>query len=116
VATDVREFLESYDLYTRFQPHKSVWWNGDWPQVVEVLCRACGAKRSHRVWPSKVAGFTLEWGVYMLHGACEHCGTDGVIFWVEVNQREGWMQKAGQLPALPEASARKRSLQPAGSA
>jgi len=22
-----------------------------------------------------------------------------VMFWVEVNQGEGWMQKAGQLPA-----------------
>ena len=35
----------------------------------------------------------------MINGTCEHCGNDGVMFWVEVNQREGWMRKAGQLPA-----------------
>jgi hypothetical protein len=99
MARNVREFLETYDLYTRFHPHDGAWWDGDWPDVVQAQCRLCGEPRPHRMWPTRVAGFTLEWGVYMIHGACEFCGNDSLIFWVEVNQREGWMRKAGQLPA-----------------
>jgi len=38
-------------------------------------------------------------GVYMLAGTCEDCGSSGLLFWVELNEREGWIQKAGQLPA-----------------
>jgi hypothetical protein len=46
-----------------------------------------------------VAGLGREWGVYMLSGTCQNCGTNGLLYWVEVNEREGWIQKAGQLPA-----------------
>ncbi len=37
----------------------------------------------------------------MLTGTCEECCTDRVLFWIEVNPREGWMEKAGQIPAPP---------------
>ena len=104
-ATTLTEFLEPYGLYQRFSPGKSVGISGDWPTLVDVRCETCGDKRFHRIWPSKVAGFTLEWGVYMIHGTCDCCGSGGVMFWVEVNQREGWMRKAGQLPAAVLAPA-----------
>lgn len=97
--TSVREFLETYDLYERFGPPNAAGFKGEWPAIVDVLCSTCGDKRSHRMWPTRLAGFALEWGVYMIHGTCERCGTNGAMFWVEVNQQEGWMRKAGQLPA-----------------
>jgi len=102
MATNVQEFLESYELYERFDPHTLAWWRSNWPETVNVPCRRCGEGRTHRLWPTKVAGFTLDSGVYMIHGTCERCGNDGVMFWVEYNQREGWMRKAGQLPPLGE--------------
>ncbi len=99
MATSVKEFLETYPLYQTFRPGAALaWWNGDWPDVVNMRCRTCG-EGSHRIWPTKLVGFTLEWGVFMISGTCERCGTDRVMFWVEVNQRDGWMRKAGQLPA-----------------
>lgn len=99
MATNVQQFLETYHLYERFRANTGAWWNGEWPEVANAPCHTCGDNRSHRLWPTKVVGFTREWGVYMINGTCEHCGNDGVMFWVEVNQREGWMRKAGQLPA-----------------
>jgi hypothetical protein len=106
MAPSIKEFLESYALYEPFDPHTLAWWKSDWPEAVNVACRSCGEQRSHRLWPTKVAGFTLDSGVYMIHGTCEHCGNDGVMFWVEYNQREGWMRKAGQLPAAGGGSRR----------
>src|SRR5256884_9963482 len=111
MATNVQEFLESYELYERFDPHTLAWWRSNWPETVNVPCRRCGEGRTHRLWPTKVAGFTLDSGVYMIHGTCERCGNDGVMFWVEDNQREGWMRKAGQLPAPGGAS--RRGCEPA---
>ncbi|HEX9282899.1 MAG TPA: hypothetical protein VF882_03860 [Gemmatimonadales bacterium] len=99
MATSVREFLESYAVHEKLYTPVAAKWHGEWPEVVEGHCRVCDATRSYSIWPSKVAGFAPEWGVYMLSGACESCGTAGLLFWVEVNQREGWIQKAGQLPA-----------------
>jgi len=99
MATSVREFLETYPLHERLHTAFSAGWDGDWPEEVEAPCHVCGASRSYQIWPSKVAGFTAERGVYMLSGTCEHCCTAGLLYWVEVNAREGWMQKAGQLPA-----------------
>jgi hypothetical protein len=114
MATKVKEFLESYALYETFDPHTLAWWKSDWPETANVPCRSCGEKRSHRLWPTKVAGFTLDSGVYMIHGTCEQCGNDGVMIWVEYNQREGWMRKAGQLPAAGGAA--RRALESAVSA
>jgi len=114
MATNVQEFLESYELYERFDPHTLAWWRSNWPETVNVPGRRCGEGRTHRLWPTKVAGFTLDSGVYMIHGTCERCGNDGVMFWVEYNQREGWMRKAGQLPAAGGAS--RRGCEPAVSA
>jgi len=111
MATNVKEFLESYALYETFDPHTLAWWKSDWPEAVNVPCRSCGDTRSHRLWPTKVAGFTLDSGVYMIHGTCEQCGNNGVMFWVEYNQREGWMRKAGQLPAAGGAA--RRVVEPA---
>lgn len=105
MATTISEFLETYELYDTFRPGNSAWWNGEWPDMVDVRCHTCGGKQTHRIWPSKVAGLTFEWGVYMIHGTCERCAADDVMFWVEVNQREGWMRKAGQLPAAARAAA-----------
>ena len=99
MAASVKEFLESYPVHERLYTQAVVWWNGQWPEVVEGHCRLCDATRSYSIWPSKVAGFTPEWGVYMLSGACAKCGSGGLLFWIEVNQREGWIQKAGQVPA-----------------
>jgi hypothetical protein len=103
-VTSITQFLEDFPLYERYRPGNGsgsgAWWNGDWPESVTVGCRRCAANSPHRIWPTKLAGFTLEWGVYMIQGTCERCGQDEVMFWVEVNQGEGWMQKAGQLPAL----------------
>lgn len=106
MTTTIREFLETYRLYQRFAPGGKTWWKGEWPEAVDLRCHTCGAQQLHRIWPTKVAGFTLEWGVYMIHGTCEACGQDGVMLWVEVNLREGWMRKAGQLPAAAVAEAR----------
>ena len=109
MASSVREFLENHALHERasttvLSPSK-VGWNGQWPERVEGQCRVCNARRSHRLWPSKVAGVSREWGVYMLSGTCESCGSSGLVFWVELNEREGWIQKAGQLPAPALATA-----------
>src|SRR5437879_9216441 len=96
MATNVQEFLESYELYERFDPHTLAWWKSNWPETVNLPCRRCGEKRSHTLWPTKVAGFSLDSGVYMIHGTCEQCGNNGVMFWVEYNQREGWMRKRSE--------------------
>src|SRR5205823_12155863 len=98
-AAQLRAFLETYQVYRRCPLPAAPWWNGVWPDAVRVPCPTCGEARSHGVWATKVAGLTPEWGVYMIHATCEGCAKPGRIFWVEVNQREGWMQKAGQLPA-----------------
>jgi len=105
MKTGVKEFLETYELYKRFHPRTGAWWNGEWPEAVDVFCHVCGETGSHTIWPSKVAGVTPEWGVYMIDGMCQRCSRDSVMFWVEVNLREGWMQKAGQLPAVAVAEA-----------
>jgi hypothetical protein len=99
-TTNIKGFLETYDLYQRFLPRNGTWWNGEWPETVEVACRACRVPRVHTVFASKVAGLSTGWGVYMIQGACSTCYNDGLMFWVEVNYREGWMQKAGQLPGI----------------
>jgi hypothetical protein len=99
MVPSVREFLETHALHERLSAPSRVGWNGQWPDEVAGHCRMCDAKRTHRLWPTKVAGLTREWGVYMLSGTCEKCGSSGLLFWVEVNEREGWIQKAGQLPA-----------------
>lgn len=103
MATNIKEFLESFGLYERYSPRDGVWWNGEWPDVVVVPCRTCGERRPHTMFASKVAGFSHAWGVYMINGSCAHCASDGLMFWVEVNHREGWMQKAGQLPGATES-------------
>jgi hypothetical protein len=111
MSATIREFLETYPLYKKFSIQtmpKLGWrgdgWRGDWPEVVSACCPVCRASRAFRMWPSKQTGFTPGWGVYMLSGTCESCGRNGLILWVDVNEHEGWMQKAGQLPgpALPE--------------
>src|SRR5438128_12059765 len=105
MATSVREFLESHALHERLSTPFNVGWNGQWPERVEGECRVCNARRSHRLWPSKVAGVSREWGVYMVSGTCESCGSSGLLVWGELNEREGRIQKAGQVagPALPPA-------------
>ena len=45
MATNVKEFLESYELYERFDPHTLTWWKSDWPETVNLPCRMCGEKR-----------------------------------------------------------------------
>jgi hypothetical protein len=106
MSATIREFLETYPLYKKFsiQTLTKLGWRGDWPEVVSACCPVCRANRAFRMWPSKLTGFTPDWGVYMLSGTCERCGRNGLILWVDVNQHEGWMQKAGQLPgpAVPE--------------
>jgi hypothetical protein len=100
MGASVKEFLETYDLYQKFTPGNGVGWDGEWPAAADAPCPTCGEKRPHSLWPSKVAGgFTREWGVYMIYGTCARCSSNRMMFWVEVDQREGWMQKAGQLPA-----------------
>jgi len=99
MATSVREFLETHALHERVPTPSRVGWNGQWPEIVEGHCHLCATKRPHRMWPSKLAGLARQWGVYMLSGTCEICGSNGLLFWVELNEREGWIQKAGQLPA-----------------
>jgi hypothetical protein len=101
MAATVREFLETYQLHQRLQNIASAWSNGEWPAQVTASCRVCGGRRPYQVWSNKVAGVGPGWGVYMLTGTCEECCTDRVLFWIEVNPREGWMEKAGQIPALP---------------
>jgi hypothetical protein len=101
----IKSFLETYELYQGFRPGNRDWWDGEWPDTVEVRCHHCGSTQTHRIWPSKVAGVGVEWGVYQIDGSCERCADDSVMFWVEVNQREGWMRKAGQLPAIPRGEA-----------
>lgn len=98
--TTIQQFLETYELYQTFRPGNRDWWDGEWPEKVAVRCHRCGANQTHRIFPRRVAGQTFEWGVYMIEGTCDRCADDGVMFWVEVNQREGWMRKAGQLPAV----------------
>jgi hypothetical protein len=100
MATNIKEFLETYGLYERFTPRHGTWWNGEWPEAVEAHCAACHERRLHTVFASKVAGLSRGWSVYMIQGACSHCFNDGLMFWVEVNHRESWMQKAGQLPGV----------------
>ena len=106
MSATIREFLETYPLYKKFsiETMPTLRWRGDWPEVVSACCKVCRANRAFRMWPSKQTGFGPDWGVYMLSGACESCGRNGLIFWVDVNQHEGWMQKAGQLPgpSLPQ--------------
>jgi hypothetical protein len=93
--------LETFPLHQKLQSPASEYWHGDWPDEVDALCRRCGDKRAYWIWPSRLASFTKDWGVYMLSGTCASCCTTKLLFWVEVNPREGWMQKAGQLPAPP---------------
>jgi hypothetical protein len=106
MSATITEFLESYPLYKKFSipTMPKLGWRGDWPEVVSAFCPVCRANRVFRLWPSKLTGFTPDWGVYMLSGTCESCGRNGLTLWVAVNQHEGWMQKAGQLPgpAVPE--------------
>lgn len=106
MATTVREFLETYPLHEKLAAQP---WRGEWPEAVDAHCIACRAIRPFWMWPSRVATFTDEWGVYMLSGTCETCCTTRLLYWVEVNPREGWMRKAGQLPA-PEVSRSKVSI------
>ncbi len=101
MTATVREFLETYPLHQRLENIASVWWNGEWPEEVSAPCRVCGMRRPYQIWSSKVADFGPGWGVYMLNGTCDVCCTARVLFWIEVNPREGWMQKAGQLPPPP---------------
>ncbi len=106
MSATIREFLETYPLYKKFsiQTLPTLGWRGDWPEVVSACCPGCRVNRAFHMLPSKLTGFTPDWGVYMLSGICDSCGRNGFILWVDVNQHEGWMQKAGQLPgpALPE--------------
>lgn len=104
MATSITDFLETYGLYERYRPEDGIWWNGQWPDVVTLRCRACDERRPHMIFGSKVAGFTPAWGVYMINGSCMTCASDGLMLWVEVNHREGWMQKAGQLPNASEST------------
>src|SRR2546425_11168179 len=99
MAMSVREFLETHALHERVSTPSTVGWNGQWPERVEGECRVCNAKRAHRIWPSKVAGVTREWGVYMLAGAREDRGRSGLPFCVGANQRAGGVQKAGAVPS-----------------
>src|SRR5437899_11781701 len=99
MATSVREFLETHALHERVSTPSTVGWNGQWPERVEGECRVCNAKRAHRIWPSKVAGVTRERGVYMLAGTCGDCGSSGLVFRVELSEREGWLQQGGELRA-----------------
>jgi hypothetical protein len=101
VAATVREFLETYPLHQRLDNIVSVWWNEEWPAEVSAPCRVCGVHRPHEMSASKVSDVAPGWGVYMLTGTCEICFRGRVHFWIEVNPRAGWMQKAGQLPAPP---------------
>src|SRR5207244_11979960 len=99
MATTVREFLENHALHERasttvLSPSK-VGWNGQWPERVEGQCRVCNARRSHRLWPSKVAGVSREWGVYMLSGTCESCGRSGLVLWGERVVRAGRYENDG---------------------
>ncbi|HEV8263514.1 MAG TPA: hypothetical protein VGQ06_01085 [Gemmatimonadales bacterium] len=109
MTTSVREFLETYPLHEKLQSRAAELWRGDWPDVVDAHCLTCRAIRPYWIWPSRVASFTSEWGVYMLTGTCETCCTTRLLYWVEVNPREGWMQKAGQLPP-PMMSDRKANV------
>src|SRR2546428_9606650 len=99
MATSVREFLETHALHERVSTPSTVGWNGQWPERVEGECRVCNAKRAHRIWPSKVAGVTREWGVYMLAGTGEERGRHRPRFWGRTPERGGWAPKGTQLPA-----------------
>src|SRR5438093_10794615 len=100
MATSVREFLETHALHERVSTPSTVGWNGQWPERVEGECRVCNAKRAHRIWPSKVAGVTREWGVYMLAGTREDGGSRGGRVRAASKEGGGWMRRAGQIPAL----------------
>src|SRR2546428_10923411 len=115
MATSVREFLETHALHERVSTPSTVGWNGQWPERVEGECRVCDAKRAHRIWPSKVAGVTREWGVYMLAGTGEDFGSSGLPVWVGPNARGGWIQKARQLPAPAGAAGNLASPPPTAS-
>src|SRR2546430_15537026 len=106
MATNVQEFLESYELYERFDPHTLAWWRSNWPETVNVPCRRCGEGRTHRLCPPRGGGLTPDSGLYMIHGTCEPCGNDGGLFWVGNTNREGGGRKAGSFP--PAGGARGR--------
>jgi hypothetical protein len=99
MTATIREFLEQYPLYKKLSIEPGNGWRGDWPQVVDACCQVCaGEQELFRMWPRKLTSVTPDRMVYMLNGTCYSCGRDTLVLWVEVNQSEGWMQKAGQLP------------------
>src|SRR2546422_6783098 len=104
MATSVREFLESHALHERLSTPSKVGWNGQWPERVEGECRVCNARRAHRIWPSRVAGVTPEWGGVMLAGGCEGCGSSGLLFWGGGYKSEGGVHKAGERPPPARAT------------
>jgi hypothetical protein len=109
VGATVREFLETYPLHEKLRAPETEPWRGAWPDEVHAHCLECRAIRPFWIWPSRVATFSAEWGVYMLTGTCDTCCTTRLLYWIEVNPREGWMQKAGQLPP-PEALRRQATI------
>src|SRR2546428_3319041 len=98
MATSVREFLETHALHERVSTPSTVGWNGQWPERVEGERRVCDAKRAHQIWPSKVAGVTHEWGVYMLAGPGGAWGSIGLLCWGARKRPSGPMPNGRPLP------------------
>lgn len=106
----VKSFIEEYPLYTKFSGELPKYERDIYPGIVMLECPTCKEVRPfHKPghgagvrWPgtpTMEAPPSLKGGIHPLEYDCTGCLKEKFLCWIEVNLKEKWMRKVGQIPA-----------------
>jgi hypothetical protein len=99
----VREFLETAPLLKKQSLKLPGYFSSLEPEVLELECTICGKSRPHRDERPRGSGAGqptpgLSSGTYSFRYSCSECRKGSYLFVVEIDVKEGWIRKFGQLP------------------
>lgn len=107
--SEITNFIEESPLYTKFSGELPKYDRDLYPGIISMECSICKASRPfHKpgygkgtAWP--VAGDPpppppLKSGIHSLEYECTGCLKETFLCWIEVDVRQNWMRKIGQVP------------------